>query len=213
MSDSMFTFLVFLAISIFVTYFLKKEEKTGKRQSDKDLVFGFIVNIFIFLQLEFKLYQEGASILAFILIMFLAWGLLTLYTQSKRGSHLLKNKNLVKFELIFTSILVIATQVMFFISTIDLDLIYLYSKNDFRNILILTTLFIAYNTYLFTKRTVNFLFVEKDLLRKIFIISQIIFIMIFIVGNFYNIKNINRFDFYVESEDYQEISGEELWNH
>lgn len=213
MSDSMLTFLVFLATSIFVTYILKREERTVKRDGDKDLVFGFIVTIFIFLQLEFKLYQEGASILAFILIMFLAWGILTLYTQSKRGSHLLKNKNLVKFELIFTSILAVAIEVKFFISTIDLDLIYLYSKSDFRNILILTTLFISYNTYLFTKRTVKFLFVEKDLLRKIFITSQIIFIMIFIVGNFYNIKNINRFDFYVESEDYQEISGEESWNH
>lgn len=214
MSDSMIYFLVFLVTSILVTYLLKREEKTGKRDSDKDLVFGFIVTIYMILQLAFRVYQgAGVSVIAFPFIMFLAWGLLTLYTQSKRGSHLLKNKNLVKYEVIFTYILAISTQVISFIRTTDPNTIYSYSKSDFKNILILTTLFISYNTYLLTKRTVRFLFVEKDLLRKIFITSQIIFIIIFILGTSYNIKNINRFDFYVDSEDYQETSGEELWNH
>lgn len=214
MSDLMFIFLVFLVTSILVTYFLKREEKIGKRANNKDLVFGFIFTTFMILQLAFQVYQgSGASIIAFLLIIFLAWGVLTLYTQSKRGSHLLKNKNLVKYELIFTSILAIAMQVFSFISTTDLNTIYSYSKSDFRNILILTTIFLSYNIYLLTKRAVKFLFVEKDLWRKIFITSQIIFFIIYIVGTFYNIKNINNFDFYVERENHQEISGEELWNH
>ncbi|WP_019138510.1 hypothetical protein [Peptoniphilus timonensis] len=199
MSDLMFIFLVFLVTSILVTYFLKREEKTGKRATDKDLVFGFIFTTFMILQLAFQVYQgSGASIIAFLLIMFLAWGVLTLYTQSKRGSHLLKNKNLVKYELIFTSILAIAMQVFSFISTTDLNTIYSYSKSDFRNILILTTIFLSYNIYLLTKRAVKFLFVEKDLWRKIFIISLIIFVVIFILGTLYNIINIDRFDFYLD---------------
>ena len=59
----------------------------------------------------------------------------------------------------------------------------------------------------------KFIFAENDLWRKIFITSLIIFILIFILGTLYNIKNIDRFDFYVDSEDYQETRGEELWDH
>lgn len=213
MTSSMIYFLIFLVTSILVTYILKREEKVGKRDSDNDLVFGFIITSYMLLQLGFRIYQGVVTIIAFAFIMFVAWGVLTLYTQSKRGRQLLDNKNLIKFELVFTSILLIVIEVISFIDTFDLSTIYSYSKSDFRNILIITIFFLSYITYLFTKRTVKFIFVEKELWRKIFITSQIIFIIIYIAGTFYNIKNINNFDFYVERENYQEISGEELWNH
>lgn len=213
MTSSMIYFLIFLVTSILVTYILKREEKVGKRDSDKDLVFGFIITSYMLLQLGFRIYQGVVTIIAFAFIMFVAWGVLTLYTQSKRGSKLLDNKNLIKFELVFTSILLIVIEVISFIDTFSIGTIYSYSQSDFRNILIITIFFLSYITYLFTKRTVKFIFVEKDLWRKIFITSQIIFIIIYIAGTFYNIKNINNFDFYVERENYQEISGEELWNH
>lgn len=213
MTSSMIYFLIFLVTSILVTYILKREEKAGKRDSDNDLVFGFIITSYMLLQLGFRIYQGVVTIIAFAFIMFVAWAVLTLYTQSKRGSQLLGNKNLIKFELVFTSILLIVIEVISFIDTFDLSTIYSYSKSDFRNILIITIFFLSYITYLFTKRTVKFIFVEKDLWRKIFIISLIIFVVIFILGTLYNIINIDRFDFYVERENYQEISGEELWNH
>lgn len=213
MTSSMIYFLIFLVTSILVTYILKREEKVEKRDSDNDLVFGFIITSYMLLQLGFRIYQGVVTIIAFAFIMFVAWAVLTLYTQSKRGSQLLDNKNLIKFELVFTSILLIVIEVISFIDTFDLSTIYSYSKSDFRNILIITIFFLSYITYIFTKRTVKFIFVEKDLWRKIFIISLIIFIVIFILGTLYNIINIDRFDFYLERENYQEISGEELWNH
>lgn len=52
---------------------------------------------------------------------------------------------------------------------------------------------------------------EKDIWRRAFIISEIILILVLGLGSAYNIKNVNRLDFYVEREDYQETSGEELW--
>lgn len=213
MTDTMIYFLVFLVTSILVTYILKREEKVGKRDSDNDLVFGFIITSYMLLQLGFRMYQGVVTIIAFAFIMFIAWGVLTLYTQSKRGSQLLNNKNLIKYELIFTSILLIVIEIISFIDTFGIGTIYSYSQSDFRNILIINIFFLSYITYLFTKRTVKFIFVENDLWRKIFITSLIIFILIFILGTLYNIKNIDRFDFYVDSEDYQETRGEELWDH
>ena len=198
MTSSMIYFLIFLVTSILVTYILKREEKVGKRDSDNDLVFGFIITSYMLLQLGFRIYQGVVTIIAFAFIMFVAWAVLTLYTQSKRGSQLLGNKNLIKFELVFTSILLIVIEVISFIDTFDLSTIYSYSKSDFRNILIITIFFLSYITYLFTKRTVKFIFVEKDLWRKIFIISLIIFVVIFILGTLYNIINIDRFDFYLD---------------
>lgn len=213
MTDTMIYFLIFLVTSILVTYILKREEKVGKRDSDNDLVFGFIITSYMLLQLGFRMYQGVVTIIAFAFIMFIAWGVLTLYTQSKRGSQLLNNKNLIKYELIFTSVLLIVIEIISFIDTFGIGTIYSYSQSDFRNILIITVFFLSYITYIFTKRTVKFIFVENDLWRKIFITSLIIFIVIFILGTLYNIKNIDRFDFYVDSEDYQETRGEELWDH
>lgn len=198
MTSSMIYFLIFLVTSILVTYILKREEKVENRDSDNDLVFGFIITSYMLLQLGFRIYQGVVTIIAFAFIMFVAWAVLTLYTQSKRGSQLLDNKNLIKFELVFTSILLIVIEVISFIDTFDLSTIYSYSKSDFRNILIITIFFLSYITYIFTKRTVKFIFLEKDLWRKIFIISMIIFIVIFILGTLYNIINIDRFDFYLD---------------
>lgn len=213
MNDTMIYFLVFLVTSILVTYILKREEKVGKRDSDNDLVFGFIITSYMLLQLGFRMYQGVVTMIAFAFIMFIAWGVLTLFTQSKRGSQLLNNKNLIKYELIFTSILLIVIEIISFIDTFGIGTIYSYSQSDFRNILIINIFFLSYITYIFTKRTVKFIFAENDLWRKIFITSLIIFILIFILGTLYNIKNIDRFDFYVDSEDYQETRGEELWDH
>ena len=213
MNDTMIYFLVFLVTSILVTYILKREEKVGKRDSDNDLVFGFIITSYMLLQLGFRMYQGVVTMIAFAFIMFIAWGVLTLFTQSKRGSQLLNNKNLIKYELIFTSILLIVIEIISFIDTFGIWTIYSYSQSDFRNILIINIFFLSYITYIFTKRTVKFIFVENDLWRKIFIISQIVFILIFILGPSYNIKNSNSFEFYVDSKSYQETIGEELWDH
>lgn len=213
MTDTMIYFLVFLVTSILVTYILKREEKVGKRDSDNDLVFGFIITSYMLLQLGFRMYQGVVTIIAFAFIIFIAWGVLTLFTQSKRGSQLLNNKNLIKYELIFTSILLIVIEIISFIDTFGIGTIYSYSQSDFRNILIITVFFLSYITYIFTKRTVKFIFVENDLWRKIFITSQIVFILIFILGTSYNIKNSNSFEFYVDSKSYQETIGEELWDH
>lgn len=198
MNDTMIYFLVFLVTSILVTYILKREEKVGKRDSDNDLVFGFIITSYMLLQLGFRMYQGVVTMIAFAFIMFIAWGVLTLFTQSKRGSQLLNNKNLIKYELIFTSILLIVIEIISFIDTFGIGTIYSYSQSDFRNILIINIFFLSYITYIFTKRTVKFIFAENDLWRKIFITSLIIFILIFILGTLYNIINIDRFDFYLD---------------
>lgn len=211
MTDTMIYFLIFLVTSILVTYILKREEKVGKRDSDNDLVFGFIITSYMLLQLGFRMYQGVVTMIAFAFIMFIAWGVLTLFTQSKRGSQLLNNKNLIKYELIFTSILLIVIEIISFIDTFGIGTIYSYSQSDFRNILIINIFFLSYITYIFTKRTVKFIFAENDLWRKIFITSQIVFILIFILGTSYNIKNSNSFEFYVDSKSYQETIGEELW--
>lgn len=214
MSDSTFIFLVFLATSIFITYFFKREEKTGKRKSDKELVFWFICTSFIILQTGFKLYLGlGEMIIYFPFIMFFAWIGLSLLLKSNKIKDLLAGKRQLKLALVFTSILSIIVEIFSFIETKKLSTIFGYTQADFKKMLLVTILFITYLTYLQAKRILKFILVEKDLWRKIFIISQVVFILIFILGTSYNIKNSGRFDFYVESEDYQEASGEELWNH
>ena len=87
------------------------------------------------------------------------------------------------------------------------------NKSDFRKILIISIFFISYIRIILDLRVLKRILFEKDIWRRAFIISEIILILVLGLGSAYNIKNISRFDFYVESEDYQETSGEELWDH
>lgn len=214
MSDSMIYFIVLLAAGILTLYLDKREDKKGQRDSDKDLVFGFICTSFMLLYIGFRLYNGvGGMIGSFPFIMFFAWGGLSLLLKSKKFNELLGGKRQLKLALVFTSILSIIIEIFSFVMTRNLGTIYIYSEADFKKMLLVTIFFIAYLTYLQDKRILKFILVEKDIWRKIFITSQIVFILIFIFGTSYNIKNTDKFDFYVDSEDYQETSGEELWDH
>lgn len=214
MSDSLIYFLIFFAAGILTGYLYKREDEKGLKDSDKDIVFGFICTSFMILHIGFRLYQVlRVMIISLPFIMFFAWGGLALLLKSKKFKEILTEKRQFKLALVFTSIYSVLAELVTFIETRKLSIIYIYSEADFKKMLLVTIFFIAYLTYLQDKRILKFILVEKDIWRKIFITSQIIFILIFIFGTSYNIKNTDKFDFYVDSEDYQETSGEELWDH
>ena len=125
----------------------------------------------------------------------------------------MENKNEPKWRILFISISFILIASLSFLELKDGLTIYSYSKSDFRKILIVSTLFLAYIKIILDLRVLKSILFEKDIWRRAFIISEITFILIFALGSAYNIKNVNRFDFYVERENLQEISGEESWNH
>ena len=214
MSDSMIYFIVLLAAGILTLYLDKREDKMGQRDSDKDLVFGFICTSFMLLYIGFRLYQIlGVMTISLPFIMVFAWGGLALLLKSKKLQELLTEKRQLKLALVFTSIYSVLAELASFLETRNTSTIFFYREVDFKKMLFVTIFFIAYLTYLQSKRILKFILVEKDIWRKIFITSQIVFILIFIFGTSYNIKNTDKFDFYVDSEDYQETSGEELWDH
>ncbi len=212
MSDSTIYFLVTVFISALVTFIYIREDKKEEKDSKDDIIYSFLMSNFLILQFYFRIYQNiGFAIMVSIFVYFVIWAIYRLYTDSKRGSKLLENKNEPKWRVLFISISFILLASLSFLELEDGATIYSYNKSDFRKILIISIFFVNYIRIILDLRVLKNILFEKDIWRRAFIISEIILILVLGLGSAYNIKNVNRFDFYVEREDYQETSGEELW--
>ncbi|WP_277251548.1 hypothetical protein [Peptoniphilus vaginalis] len=204
--------LVAIFTSALVTFIYIREDKKEEKDSKNDIIYSFLMSNFLILQFYFKIYQNiGLAIMVSIFVYFVIWAIYKLYTDSKRGSKLLENKNEPKWRVLFISISFILLASLSFLELEDGATVYSYNKSDFRKILIISIFFVSYIRIILDLKVLKRILFEKDIWRRAFIISEIILILILALGSAYNIKNVNRFDFYVESEDYQETSGEELW--
>lgn len=204
--------LVAIFTSALVTFIYIREEKKGEKDSESDIIYSFLMTNFLILQFYDRIYQNlGLTIIVTIFICFVIWTIYKLYTDSESGKKLLENKNEPKWRVLFISISFILLASLSFLELKDGLTICSTGKSDFRKILIVSTIFFTYIKIILDMRVLKRILFEKDIWRRAFIISEIILILILALGSAYNIKNVNRFDFYVESEDYQETSGEELW--
>lgn len=204
--------LVAIFTSALVTFIYIREDKKEEKDSKNDIIYSFLMSNFLILQFYFKIYQNiGLAIMVSIFVYFVIWAIYKLYTDSKRGSKLLENKNEPKWRVLFISISFILLASLSFLELEDGATVYSYNKSDFRKILIISIFFVSYIRIILDLKVLKRILFEKDIWRRAFIISEIILILVLGLGSAYNIKNVDRFDFYVESEDYQETSGEELW--
>lgn len=214
MSDLTIYFLVTVFISALVTFIYIREDKKEEKDSKNDIIYSFLVSNFLILQFYFRIYQNiWLAIMVSIFVYFVIWAIYKLYTDSKRGSKLLENKNEPKWRLLFISISFILVASLSFLELEDGSTIFSFSKSDFQKILIISTFFVNYIRIILDMRVLKNILFEKDIWRRAFITSEIILILVLVLGTAYNIKNISRFDFYVERENYQEMSGEKSWNH
>ena len=214
MSDSTIYLLVAIFTSALVTFIYIRRDKKEEKDSNNDIIYSFLMSNFFILQYYFKVYQNiGMTIIVSILVYFVVWAIYKLYTDSKRGKKLLENKNEPKWKILFISISFILFASFSFLELKDWDTIFVYSKIEFQKILIISTLFLSYLKIILDMRVLKNILFEKDIWRRAFIISEIILLLILALGSAYNIKNISRFDFYVERENHKEKSVEELWNH
>ena len=214
MSDLTIYLLVAIFTSALVTFKYIRENKKEEKDSENDIIYSFLIANFLILQYYSDIYANYAFIIIVgMFVYFLIWVIYKLYTESKMGKKLLENKNEPKWRILFISISLILIASLSFLELKDGDTILRYNKSDFQKILIISIFFLTYIKIILDMRILKSILFEKDIWRRTFIISEIILILIFALVSAYNIKNAGRFDFYVERENYQEISGEKLWNH
>ena len=214
MSDLTLYVLVAIFASASVTFDYIKENKKEEKDSENDIIYSFLITNFLILEYYSDIYANYAFIIIVgMFVYFLIWVIYKLYTESKIGKKLLENKNEPKWRILFISISLILIASLSFLELKDGDTILRYNKSDFQKILIISIFFLTYIKIILDMRILKSILFEKDIWRRTFIISEIILILIFVLVSVYNIKNASRFDFYVERENYQEISGEESWNH
>ena len=214
MSDLTIYLLVAIFTSALVTFKYIRENKKEEKDSENDIIYSFLIANFLILQYYSDIYANYAFIIIVgMFVYFLIWVIYKLYTESKIGKKLLENKNEPKWRILFISISLILIVSLSFLELKDGDTILRYNKSDFQKILIISIFFLTYIKIILDMRILKSILFEKDIWRRTFIISEIILILIFALVSAYNIKNATRFDFYVERENYQEISGEESWNH
>lgn len=214
MSDLTLYVLVAIFTSALVTFSYIRENKKEEKDSENDIIYSFLITNFLILEYYFDIYQNpGLTILVSAFVYFVIWVIYKLYTESKIGKKLLENKNEPKWRILFISISLILIVSLSFLELKDGDTILRYNKSDFQKILIISIFFLTYIKIILDMRILKSILFEKDIWRRTFIISEIILILIFALVSAYNIKNASRFDFYVERENYKELSGEESWNH
>lgn len=214
MSDLTIYLLVAIFTSALVTFDYIRENKKEEKDSENDIIYSFLIANFLILEYYSDIYANYAFIIIVgMFVYFLIWVIYKLYTESKMGKKLLENKNEPKWRILFISISLILIASLSFLELKDGDTILRYNKSDFQKILIISIFFLTYIKIILDMRILKSILFEKDIWRRTFIISEIILILIFALVSAYNIKNASRFDFYVERENYQEISGEESWNH
>ena len=214
MSDLSKYVLVAIFTSALVTFIYIRENKKEEKDSENDIIYSFLIANFLILQFYGIIYLNiGFILIVGIFVYSVIWVIYKLYTESKMGKKLLENKNEPKWRILFISISFILIVSLSFLELKDGDTIFGYNKSDFQKILIISIFFLSYIKIILDMRILKGILFEKDIWRRAFIISEIILLLIFALGSAYNIKNASRFDFYVERENYQEISGEESWNH
>lgn len=214
MSDLSKYVLVAIFTSALVTFKYIRENKKEEKDSENDIIYSFLIANFLILQFYGIIYLNiGFILIVGIFVYFVIWAIYKLYTESLRGKKLLENKNEPKWRILFISISFILIVSLSFLELKDGDTIFGYNKSDFQKISIISIFFLSYIKIILDMRILKSILFEKDIWRRTFIISEIILLLILALGSAYNIKNASRFDFYVERENYQEISGEESWNH
>ena len=214
MSDLTLYVLVAIFTSALVTFSYIRENKKEEKDSENDIIYSFLITNFLILEYYSDIYANYAFIIIVgMFVYFLIWVIYKLYTESKIGKKLLENKNEPKWRILFISISLILIVSLSFLELKDGDTILRYNKSDFQKILIISIFFLTYIKIILDMRILKSILFEKDIWRRTFIISEIILILIFALVSAYNIKNASRFDFYVERENYKELSGEESWNH
>lgn len=214
MSDLTLYVLVAIFTSALVTFSYIRENKKEEKDSENDIIYSFLITNFLILEYYSDIYANYAFIIIVgIFVYSVIWVIYKLYTESKMGKKLLENKNEPKWRILFISISLILIASLSFLELKDGDTILRYNKSDFQKILIISIFFLSYIKIILDMRILKSILFEKDIWRRTFIISEIILILIFALVSAYNIKNASRFDFYVERENYQEISGEKSWNH
>lgn len=194
-------FLFFIPAILFssiipITY---KYKEKREMQIDNSRVMEDYIYIITFIEfwISFIFSQDR------LYLFFVGFGIVIYFIYKTTTEDIFKNKyvndpRLYKITTIFTQVIIIIYQIIFFISLKDGHTIKPFTKSDFLIILPCLSIVILWNTYFISKRAICKIFVEKDNYRKIFITFQVLFLLIFIFFSFYNFININRFDFYLE---------------
>lgn len=187
--------IIFCSTILIEDWYKKRREiETDSRDVMKTYIYAFVV-IEVWLSMIFcqnKLY--------FYLVVF---GLVAYFVYKTFTEDIMKNKykddpRLYKITTIIAQSLLIIYQLIFFITLKDGHRIDSFAKNEFSIVLPSFILVILWLSYYLSKKSLSKIFVEKDSYRKIFIILQILFIIIFVAFTIYNYININRFDFYLD---------------
>lgn len=164
---------------------------------------GDVLNSYIYVFVVIEMWLSNTFSQDKLYVYLVVFGLLAYFVYKTFTEDIMKNKykddpRLYKITTIIVQSLLIIYQVIFFISLEDGHMIFSFTKNEFSIILLSFILVILWLSYYLSKKSLSKIFVEKDSYRKIFIILQILFIIIFVAFTIYNYININRFDFYLD---------------
>lgn len=193
---SFFILAIFFSLYLYVIGIIEK--KRGM-QIDNSRVMEDYIYIIMFIEFWISsIFSQNRLYLFFAGFTIVIYFIYKTTTEDIFKNKYVNDPRLYKITTIFTQVIIIIYQLIFFISLKDGHTIKPFTKGDFLIILPCLSIVILWSIYFTSKRAICKIFVEKDNYRKIFITFQILFLLIFIFFIIYNFININRFDFYLD---------------
>ncbi|MET3617135.1 hypothetical protein ABID14_000763 [Peptoniphilus olsenii] len=178
---------IFLIIALIILFIIYRKKKTIKDNNFVIEIFSFI-NLFL-LYLQGTPYKEFLKFLIFIGFIVFIWLINFLLMRI--------NKKFVdsKIYLIIISVGSVFSQFIFYTIHGNYKEVFLYNRKEFVYILIFIVIFEFLVKLMLDNRLLCNLFVEKDKTRTVFLISETVFILIFMIESIINILNLNYLNF------------------
>ncbi|MFR2892099.1 hypothetical protein [Peptoniphilus grossensis] len=190
-------FIPAILISSIIPLTYRYKEKRGIETESSVIVENYIYTftmIYFWIGIVFSQNKPYIYLAVFGLV---AYFLYRTFTEDIFKNKYKDDPRLYKITTIIVQAILIIYQLILFMTLEDGHKINSFAKNEFLIVLSCFVLVILWLSYYLSKKLLSKIFVEKDTYRKVFIILQTLFIIIFTGFTIYNFININRFDFYL----------------
>lgn len=189
-------FILFIYGLIAVIYPIRIRSEREDFKTKQDISYDFFAHTILTISIIFL--SEFSLNLSFIKIflLFLAVRLVIyLLGKTDKYSYLPNDSKFTKIEVIVISIVGFLFEIYYFMQLESGHVIYTLTENRFKFGLFISVIFLMWITYLSVKRVFEYIMPEKDKYRKILLVTESIYIIIYVAFTTYYFVNSHIFIF------------------
>lgn len=195
MEDIVLFCLIFLIFGVCVPIFYKNRFKDNV--SKGDIVFdSYWSNMLILFLIIHLIYTTDFNDTIILILFLIVWVVYKLLLRSDKGKELEKNPNFYKVLAVLGPFAGIILELYIFLTKHFGPIMFVKNELQFKIFSVLSILLLIWTLYFSTKSIISFIFKDKDVFRKVFIVGEVILVLIYASFTIYYIFNTNLLTFY-----------------